>query len=171
MTLSCQYDHTIYNSLKNFLNPWIISHTQMRVSDRSTKFNMVTVNFLSIKYNEQKIVSYGIWFMILPQHCPCIIAGRCWTWYKRAQFYVYFKYVTFLNKKNSPKSTCFGIISNFLFMQYSAPSLYSHIVIKIQNVLFFSEWPEKSGLWIRIQRLCGSGSVLGIRIRLQGQEN
>jgi hypothetical protein len=25
--------------------------------------------------------------------------------------------------------------------------------------------------WIRIQRLCGSGSVLGIRIRIQGQEN
>jgi hypothetical protein len=24
--------------------------------------------------------------------------------------------------------------------------------------------------WIRIQRLCGSGSVLGIRIRIQGQE-
>jgi hypothetical protein len=25
--------------------------------------------------------------------------------------------------------------------------------------------------WIRIQRLCGSGSVLGIRIRIQGEEN
>jgi hypothetical protein len=25
--------------------------------------------------------------------------------------------------------------------------------------------------WIRIQRLCGSGSVFGIRIRIQGQEN
>jgi hypothetical protein len=25
--------------------------------------------------------------------------------------------------------------------------------------------------WIRIQWLCGSGSVLGIRIRIQGQEN
>jgi hypothetical protein len=24
--------------------------------------------------------------------------------------------------------------------------------------------------WIRIQRLCGSGSVLGTRIRIQGQE-
>jgi hypothetical protein len=33
-------------------------------------------------------------------------------------------------------------------------------------------WPEyRSGLWIRIQRLCGSRSVLGIRIRIQGQEN
>jgi hypothetical protein len=27
------------------------------------------------------------------------------------------------------------------------------------------------GLWIRIQWLCGSGSVLGIRIRIQRQEN
>jgi hypothetical protein len=25
--------------------------------------------------------------------------------------------------------------------------------------------------WIRIQRFCGSGSVLGIRIRIQGQDN
>jgi hypothetical protein len=25
--------------------------------------------------------------------------------------------------------------------------------------------------WIRIQRLSGSGSILGIRIRIQGQEN
>jgi hypothetical protein len=25
--------------------------------------------------------------------------------------------------------------------------------------------------WIQIQLLCGSGSVLGIRIRIQGQEN
>jgi hypothetical protein len=38
-----------------------------------------------------------------------------------------------------------------------------------KNVFFRVVDPDPD--WIRIQRLCGSGSVFGIRIRIQGQEN
>jgi hypothetical protein len=67
-------------------------------------------------------------------------------------------------------------VGQVLNHQLQGPKIWANITKKFPYKLKSGLWirirvVDPNPDWIRIQWLCGSGSVLGIRIRIQGQEN